>query len=123
MSEWAGDLARERESVCRLESDTVCVCVCVCVCVQALLSLPVEERSEYKSLVGDAALLLEQLLINKKVRATPPPHTHTHTHTAVFYVVLHTYVSSNILYTVCPFGDSNTAEYYYSTSVINCNVF
>ena len=37
-------------------------------CVQALLSLPVEERQDYKALVGDATLMVEQLLINKKAR-------------------------------------------------------
>ena len=36
--------------------------------MQALLSLPREERQDYKSLMGDAALLVEQLLIHKKVK-------------------------------------------------------
>ena len=34
---------------------------------QALLCLPEEERGDYRSLVGHATLLVEQLLINKKV--------------------------------------------------------
>ena len=34
---------------------------------QALLCVPVEERGDYRSLVGHANLLVEQLLINRKV--------------------------------------------------------
>ena len=37
--------------------------------LQALLSLPREERQEYRSLMGGAALLVEQLLIYKKVHS------------------------------------------------------
>ena len=44
------------------------VMYCVSCGVQALLSLPREERQDYKSLMGDAALLVEQLLIHKKVK-------------------------------------------------------